>query len=279
MCVTAYSLFTVCGHYPCSEEQRCSVYSSYSALKKKLVYCCDSELRAVKFVFGWCPECTKVLFENTATRDKNGKQKVTYAFETRNIEPIRRYWEYKFIMRSANAIEPTKSLRLVVNHDRDMVKDIQTWTAINTINGLLDVMKFVRDFSLRQRAMYFDKLTADEATLQRALYTLKPSEIWLGPKKHDYAIASWDRFATLLHKARLGTIMWASGNDEVYEKELGVSTHWECPYATGFWKVARYGEVAAGSTEVPCISELTWHEELKSGLEASMEALSHIMES
>lgn len=281
MCVTAYSLFTVCGHYPCSEDQKCAVYSSYSALKKKLVYCCDSELGAVKFVFGWCPECTKVLFEDATTSDEKGKGKAkeTYAFETRNIDAIRRYWEYKFIIGSATAIEPMKRLRFVVNLDRDMAKDSQTWTGISTINRLLEMMQLGREISLSQRAMDFGKLTVDEATLQKALYTLKPSEIWLGPKKHDYAIASRDRFATLLHKARLGTIMWANGNDEVYEKELGVSMLWESPYAPGIWKVARYGEAVAGPAEVPCISGLTWQEGLKLRLEALMEALSHIMES
>jgi hypothetical protein len=282
MCVTVYSLFTVCGHCPCIDEQKCETYSTYSNLKQKLLYCCNNEVRTVKFAFDWCPGCKKVLFEDFTTEDEKGKgkakEKETYAFEPRNIDAIRRYWEYKFIIGSATAIEPTKRLRFLVNFDQDMAKDSQTWTSISTINRLLEMMELGRQFSLSQRAMDFGKLTVDEATLQRALYILRPSEIWLGPKKHDFAIASWDRFATLLHMARLGTIIWANGDDEIYERKPGVSLHWESPYAAGIWKVTRYGEAVARSTEALCITGVTWQKELKLRLEALVEALNHALQ-
>lgn len=255
-----------------------------------MMYCCNSEVRTVEFVFGWCPECKKVLFESVTTETETetetetgkgkgkGKGKETYAFEPRNIGAIRRYWEYKFIIGSAKAIDATENLRFVVNLDRDMAKDTSTWTSISTINRLLEMMELGREISFNQRAMDFSKLTVDEATLQKALFTLKPSEISLGPRKQSYENASRDRFATVLHMARLGTIMWANGDDEIYEKEHGVSLHWESPYAPGIWSVTRYGEVGVGTSEAPCITGITWQEGLKLRLEALMEALSHVLQ-
>ncbi|KAL7925900.1 hypothetical protein ACQKWADRAFT_203897 [Trichoderma austrokoningii] len=284
MCITLYSLFTVCGHYPCTHEERCETYRGYSSLKKRLVYCCDNEVRTVNFVFGWCRACEEILFENAFTQDEDVKgkgkerERKKYAFEPRNIDAIRRYWEYKFIIGSATAIEPTKRLRFVTNLDQDMARGAASWASISTFNRMLDMMQLGRQISLTQRAMGFDQLTVDEATLQKALLTLRPSEIWLGPKKHSYAIASRDRFATLLHTVRLATVMWANGNNEVYDEKPAVSSYWESPYASGIWKVRRYGEVGAGAAEAPCITGLTWRGGLKLRLEALAEALSHIVE-
>lgn len=240
-----------------------------------MVDCCDAETKIVKFVFGWCPDCRKVFFESVATR--TGKEKM-HELESRNIEAIRRYWEYKFIIGCTTAISATKRLRFIVNLDRDIAKDSQTWTSISMFNRLLDMMQLGRETSFTQRAMDFRKLTVDEATLQRALVTLKPVEIWLGPRMYSYAIASRDRFATMLHTARLGTIMWANGDDGIYEKEPGVSLYWETPYAPGIWNVTKYDEARTGTAEAPCITGITWREDIKMRLESTMEALSHIVQ-
>ncbi|PTB41446.1 uncharacterized protein TrAFT101_009946 [Trichoderma asperellum] len=274
MCITVYSLFTVCGHYPPSDEQRCATYSSYSTPRKKFVDCCDNEAKIVKFVFGWCPDCEIVLFEGVTTG--KGKEKA-HDGESRNIHAVRRYWEYKFIIGCATAINATTRLRFIVSLDRDMAMDSPTRTSISMFNRLLEMLELGREMSLSQRAMDFRTLTVDEATLQRALLRLKPSEIWLGPGKHSYAIAGRDGFATMLHMVRIGTIMWANGDDEVYEKEPSVSSHWESPYAPGIWNVTRYGEAVAGAAEAPYITGLTWREGIKLRLESILEAWSYIV--
>ncbi|KAL6901670.1 hypothetical protein GGI43DRAFT_403640 [Trichoderma evansii] len=197
-----------------------------------------------------------------------------HEFESRNIHSIRRYWEYKFIIGCTTAINATKRLRFIVNLDRDIAKDSPTWTSISMFNRLLDMMELGREISFTQRAMDFLKLTVDEATLQKALLTLKPSEIWLGPRKYSYGIASRDRFATVLHMARLGTIIWANGDDEIYEKEPIASSYWETPYTPRIWSVTGYGEARISTAEAPCITGITWPKDIKPRLESLMEALS-----
>lgn len=215
-----------------------------------------------------------MLFEDVTADTENEE---THELESRNIHAIRRYWEYKFIIGCATAVDPTKRLRFVANLDQDMVKGLSTWEGISAVNRLMEMMKLGREFSFSQRAMDFSQLTVDEATLQRALLSLKPSEIWLGPKKHSYAIASRDKFATVLHTARIATIMWANGDDKIYEKEPEVSLHWESPYAPEIWNVARYGEAGAGTAEALSITGITWRLELKLRVESLMEALTHIL--
>ncbi|KAM0245327.1 hypothetical protein ACHAQJ_010595 [Trichoderma viride] len=248
MCFQAYSLFTVCGHHDHVDTEECETYSKLGTWNR-LTKGCEFNRKAVKFIFGWCLGCTSRFFEDDTVDPRGGKATITH--DHRDTMAVRRYWEYKRKSVLRKCICSSDAIRSAVNPDGEETADAAKQAASTSPDdGFLNYCRTALRGSPKDLEFTYcdscpDELTHEEEALKSVLLHLKPSSVKLGPRVFDYPFFSKEECALVLHKARFMTIIWANGDDELYQSDAGIPRHWDMPYAPKIWSVTRDKGVAA----------------------------------
>ncbi|KAK5991101.1 hypothetical protein PT974_09379 [Cladobotryum mycophilum] len=142
------------------------------------------------FKFGWCPNCVNYLMSKNC---RNGRPSI----EVRNVDVLRSYWRYKAASKLATAVPST---------------DIP-YAAYDPSNNA-------------RRLQYLDPfagsaLVWEERALLDTIAGLKPKQIHLGPLLFRLPAAE-DALHGMLRGARQWTILWAKGDDMLYQDDPGL---------------------------------------------------------
>lgn len=199
MCYNVRSLYTVCADSPGCEIIECEAYLSRTPESRLASSCTTVEV--VKLVYGWCPGC-----EDVASR--------VPGFVPRDPIIIRSHWILKDVVKFN---EFRANMELAAEHDVDPLELVD-----EPLRGFED-----------------DRgLTWEEVTLERKLQSFHPTQIWLGTGKYEYP-CNEHHMAMILRRARIWTIIWANGDERLYEEDPFVPLFWDEPDHPDVWTATR----------------------------------------